>query len=74
MTNKKKNLRPALYIIISLLSLFLFLWCREIALKQRGDEAIGGEYFLLNIPLLVRAAELTIRGIIKAVRNTEQRR
>lgn len=48
----KINIKAVIFCISSIVGLILFIIARIIATDARGNSSIGGEYFLLLIPLI----------------------
>lgn len=49
------------YGLLTIAGVALYLLAREYALAERSYEAVGGEVFLLGLPLIWYAVESTIR-------------
>ena len=52
MWRNKINIKAVIFCISSIVGLILFIIARIIATDARGKSSIGGEYFLLLIPLI----------------------
>lgn len=58
----------AKYVLLSIAGIALFERARVFAFAERGYEAIGGEVFLLALPLVWFGIESMIRDMVKIVR------
>lgn len=71
MSSKKKMTALGVVIkwaLIIAASQALFILGKEAALRERGYQAIGGEYALLLLPLLYYAVEQTVKDWGKTLR------
>lgn len=64
----KAALIAAKYTALTAAGVALYLWARGYANTQRGYEAVGGEVFLLALPLVWLMVEITIRDAINLFR------
>lgn len=58
----------AKYVLLAVAGIALFERARPFAFEQRGYEAIGGEVFLLALPLVWFGIESMIRGMVTMAR------
>jgi len=70
MNRKRKSRLSAVvkWAAVVVASLILFVVAKDYALRERGYSAIGGEYMLLLLPLILYAAGRTVKDWIADLR------
>lgn len=58
----------AKYVLLTVAGFALFEWAHAVASAERGYEAIGGEVFLLALPLVWFGLESMIRDMVTMAR------
>lgn len=62
---KQKNKRKNLLLIIWIICWGMFPTALQMAMRQRGQFAIGGEYCLLLLPFVIAELVFTIEDLLK---------
>lgn len=69
----KPALKAAKWAAIGAVSLLLFIVARDAALRERGYEALGGEYMILLLPVVYYEVERVVKDWIADLRELKRK-
>ena len=64
---RKLMRETAKYIFLTAVGIIMFKYASAYATAQRGREAIGGEYFLLLLPVIYAAVADIVHGTVREI-------